>query len=46
MGYPTEVIEEIAAQLADPVDCERDSHIFERYGVTLSKLMDRMGASP
>jgi hypothetical protein len=46
LGYPAKAIEEIAAQLADPIHFERDSHILERYGVTLNKLMDRLGASP
>jgi hypothetical protein len=46
VGYPRELIEEIAAQLADPIDVERDSHILERYGLTREHLMDRLGASP
>lgn len=45
-GYPQEVIEEVAAQLADPIDVERDSRILERYGLTRERLMDRLGASP
>jgi len=46
VGYPRELIEEIAAQLADPIDVERDSHILEQYGLTRQHLMDRLGASP
>ena len=45
-GYGTEVIDEIAAQLPDPIDVDRDSRILEIYGVTCEGLMDRMGASP
>ena len=45
-GYPHELIEEIAAQLEDPIDPDRDSPILERYGITRGHLMDLMGASP
>jgi len=46
VGYPRELIAEIAAQLPDPIDVERDSHILERYALTREHLMDRLGASP
>jgi len=39
-------VEEIVAQLADPIDVDRDSQILERYGLSRDYLMDRMGASP
>ena len=45
-GYPPEVIEEIAAQLEDPIDVDRDSQILERYNLTPGQLMEAMGASP
>ena len=45
-GYPPEVIEEIAAQLADPIDVDRDAHILDRYNLTRGRLMEVMGASP
>jgi hypothetical protein len=46
VGYPLEVIEEIGAQLADPIDLDRDSRILERYGLTRGRLKEVMGASP
>ena len=45
-GYQPEVIEEIAAQLADPIDVDRDAHILDRYNLTRGRLMQVMGASP
>ena len=45
-GYSAEVIEELSAQLPDPVDADRDASILSRYGVTRGRLMDLMGASP
>jgi hypothetical protein len=45
-GYLPEVIEEIAAQLADPIDVDRDAHILDRYNLTRGRLMEVMGASP
>ena len=45
-GYPPEVIEEIAAQLADPIDVDRDAHLLDRYNLTRGRLMQVMGASP
>jgi hypothetical protein len=45
-GFPPEVIDEIASQLGDPVDLDRDSSLFLRYGITREELDDRMGGSP
>jgi hypothetical protein len=45
-GYSPEVIEEIAAQLADPIDDDRDAHILDRYDLKRGRLMEVMGASP
>ena len=45
-GYPPEAIEEMAAQLPDPIDVERDAHILDRYNLTRGRLMEVMGASP
>jgi len=45
-GYAAEVIEEVMAQLPDPIDLDRDGPVLERYGLTLDQLSDRMGASP
>jgi hypothetical protein len=45
-GYSPEVIAEIAAQLQDPVDVDRDERVLTRYGVTRGRLMELMGASP
>ncbi|HEX3277475.1 MAG TPA: hypothetical protein VHR40_03065 [Thermoleophilaceae bacterium] len=45
-GYPPEVIEEIAAQLADPIDVDRDAPILDHYNLSRGRLMEVMGASP
>ena len=45
-GYPPDVIEEITAQLEDPIDVDRDSQILDRYNLTRGRLMELMGASP
>ena len=45
-GFPPEVIDEIASQLSDPVDVDRDSSLLLRYGITRDELADRMGGSP
>jgi hypothetical protein len=45
-GYPLEEIEQIVAQLPDPIDVDRDSHILDRYGLSRDRLMDEFGASP
>jgi hypothetical protein len=46
VGYPVAVIDEITAQLADPIDVDRDARILTSYGVTYDHLMDLMGVSP
>lgn len=46
VGYPVDLIEEITAQLVDPIDVDRDSHILEPYGVTRGRLVELMGGSP
>lgn len=45
-GYSDELIHEVLSQLPDPIDIERDEHIFEHYGMTRGQLTDRMGGSP
>jgi hypothetical protein len=45
-GYSDEFIHEVLSQLPDPIDLQRDGQIFERYGLTAERLMDRMGGSP
>jgi hypothetical protein len=45
-GYPQALIDEIAAQLQDPIDVDRDVAILRHYGLTKGHLMDMMGASP
>ncbi len=46
VGYPESVINEILAQVGDPVDADRDRRVLERYGLTHGQLLDRMGGSP
>lgn len=45
-GYSDELISEVLRQLPDPVDLQRDQQILARYGLSMERLMDRMGASP
>lgn len=45
-GYPEDVLDEIVAQLPDPIDVDRDEPVLERCGVTLDHLTDLMGGSP
>jgi hypothetical protein len=45
-GYPDDFIEEIASQLEDPIDFDRDHPVLLRHGITMSVLRDRMGGSP
>jgi hypothetical protein len=40
------VVNEIAAQLPDPIDLRRDGQLLLRYGLSTESLMNRMGASP
>jgi hypothetical protein len=46
VGYSPEVIAEIASQLPDPIDVDRDAQILERYHLTGGRLMELLGASP
>jgi ribosomal protein S18 len=46
VGYPAGQIDELMAQLADPVDFDRDAEILDRYLVDRSRLTDRIGGSP
>jgi hypothetical protein len=45
-GFSEEVIGEIASQLPDPIDLDRDSAFLLRHGITRDALTDRMGGSP
>jgi hypothetical protein len=45
-GYSDEFIREVLSQLPDPIDLQRDQQILARYGLSASRLMDRMGSSP
>ena len=45
-GYSDEFISEVLSELPDPIDLQRDRRIFDRYGLTTERLMDRMGGSP
>lgn len=46
IGFPPDVVEEITAQVPDPIDVERDAPILARYNLTRGRLMEIMGASP
>jgi hypothetical protein len=45
-GFSEEVINELASQLPDPIDVDRESSLLLRYGVTMETLTDRLGGSP
>jgi hypothetical protein len=45
-GYTSDVVQELTAQLPDPVVVDRDANLLARYGVTRGRLMELMGASP
>lgn len=45
-GVAQERIDAMLAELADPIDLERDNLVLERHGVTVSDLMEMMGSSP
>jgi hypothetical protein len=45
-GYSDEFIREVLSQVPDPIDVQRDEQVFARYGLSPSRLMDRMGGSP
>jgi hypothetical protein len=42
----SECVAAVARELPDPVDLKRDQALLEKYGLTLNKLIDRMGGSP
>ncbi len=45
-GYSEGVIDEILAQVGDPVDADRDRVVLTRYGVTYGQLVERLEGSP
>jgi hypothetical protein len=45
-GFASKVIDELASQLPDPIDLDRDASLLLRYGITREVLTDRMGGSP
>lgn len=46
IGVAPDVVEEIKAQLPDPIDVERDAPLLARYDLTRGRLMEILGASP
>ena len=44
-GVPEQTIKELDAALDDPVDVDREANLLARYGLTLDRLVDRMGGS-
>jgi antitoxin component of RelBE/YafQ-DinJ toxin-antitoxin module len=46
VGLPHDTIREILEELPDPVDLDRDAAVFDRYGLTHSRVMDMLGGSP
>jgi len=45
-GYSEEAINDLTAELGDPIDLDRDRRILDRLGLTRDRLMSIMGASP
>jgi hypothetical protein len=45
-GVSEQTVEALDAELRDPVDVDRDANVFLRHGLTLDRLIDRMGGSP
>jgi hypothetical protein len=45
-GYSDEFIREVLSQLPDPIDLSRDQQILACYGLSVERLMDRLGGSP
>jgi len=45
-GYPEQTVAALDAELDDPVDLDRDANAFLRHGITLDRVIDRMGGSP
>jgi hypothetical protein len=45
-GYSEQTVAALDAELDDPVDVDRDANVFLRHGITLERVIDRMGGSP
>jgi hypothetical protein len=45
-GYSEQTVSALDAELQDPVDVDRDANVFLRHGITLDRIIDRMGGSP
>lgn len=45
-GLPDDTIREILKELPDPVDLDRDTAVFDRHGLTPSRIADMLGGSP
>jgi hypothetical protein len=46
LGVGEETIRALDAELDDPADVEQAANVAARYGITLDRLIDRMGGSP
>jgi hypothetical protein len=46
VGLPHDIIREILEELPDPVDLDRDAAVFDRHGLTSSRIADMLGGSP
>jgi hypothetical protein len=42
----SQVADQLAPELPEVVDLDRDYHLFQRYGVDRDVLVSRMGGSP
>jgi hypothetical protein len=45
-GVAQDTIERLEHELQDPVDLDRDGNLLLADGITLDRLMDRVGGSP
>lgn len=45
-GVPEHTVQALNAALEDPVELWRDGNLLLRHGITLDRLIDRMGGSP
>ena len=45
-GYSVSTIDELLAQLQEPIVSPRNGPVFGRYGISPEALMDRLGGSP
>jgi hypothetical protein len=45
-GVPDQTVRALNAALDDPIDLRRDGNVLLSYGITLDRLIDRMGGSP